>query len=128
MIRSEDSVRTERIDDFLSLDRPLDCEEGRRLGCATFCCSLIVRLASGERDPGAPERTGKRCVDKHPDTGRCVYMDPASGLCAVYAQRPEVCRSYDCRTDPLLPVVFEEGFRSLAAVVTSLTQRMISGR
>jgi len=97
----------------------LDCEEGRRRGCASFCCRLIVRLAPGERDPGQPHRTEKRCVDKHPDSGLCVYMDPETELCTVWDRRPKVCREYDCNEDPLLQIVLRDGFTSLVKLITT---------
>lgn len=108
---------SEDIARFLSPERPLDCNEGRRLGCATFCCSLIVRLRAGEQDPGNRPRQGKSCVDKDPDTGHCIYLDPSSGYCSVYDRRPAICREYDCRTDPLLQTVLENGFHSLTQLV-----------
>ena len=104
---------------FLQTNRPLDCDEGRRLGCGTYCCSLIVRLAPGERDPGGQGRGRKHCVDKDPETGRCIYLDDDRAGCTVYEHRPHLCREYDCRTDPLLRVVLMEGFHSLTRLVTS---------
>ncbi len=112
--------RDEAIARFLHPDRALDCEEGRRLGCGSYCCSLIVRLENGELDPGGHDSvTGKHCVDKDPCTGRCVYFDDAHSQCTVYSRRPGICREYDCRTDPLLKVVLKEGFHSLPRLVTS---------
>lgn len=111
--------RDEAIARFLQPDRPLDCNEGRRLGCGTYCCSLIVRLGPGESDPGGNQTKGKHCIDKDPCTGRCVYLDGKQGGCTFYSRRPNICREYDCRTDPLLKVVLKEGFHSLARLVTS---------
>jgi hypothetical protein len=91
----------------------LDCEEGRRLGCASFCCRLIVRLQLGEQCPGQPDSPLKHCIDKNPKTGLCVYLDPADNLCTIWGQRPQICREYDCNKDPLLQVVLKCGFWSL---------------
>lgn len=99
--------------------RILDCDTGRRLGCETFCCRLIVRLRPGERDPGAPDREDKSCVDKDPEDGLCVHLDRGSWRCRVWAQRPALCREYDCNTDPLLQIVLRDGFRSLGELVTA---------
>jgi len=104
---------------FLQTDRPLDCDEGRRLGCGTYCCSLIVRLDPDECDPGDDRPGFKHCVDKDPDGGRCIFLDDDQSSCTVYSRRPRVCRQYDCRTDPLLKVVLQEGFHSLTRLVTS---------
>lgn len=97
----------------------LDCDAGRRLGCASFCCRLIVRLEPGERDPGHPERVEKHCVDKDPDDGLCVHFDRESCGCRVWDARPALCRAYDCNRDPLLQLVLRHGFRSLVDLVTS---------
>lgn len=104
---------------FLRMDRPLDCDEGRRLGCGTYCCSLIVRLDPGEADPAGNGGDNKHCVDKDPSSGRCIYLDDDQNCCTVYTQRPKICREYDCRTDPLLQVALKEGFHSLPRLVTS---------
>ncbi len=97
----------------------LDCERGREMGCESFCCRLIVRLAPGERDPGAPDDERKRCVDKDPGTGRCIHQDPRTGWCTIWERRPAVCRAYDCNDDPRLQVVLKNGFRSLVHLMTS---------
>lgn len=97
----------------------VDCDEGRRLGCATFCCRLLVRLRADEQDPGNPQGPGKSCVDKDPETGRCVYVDADTGRCGIWESRPAICRSYDCNRDPLLQIVLRDGFTSLVTLVKS---------
>lgn len=94
----------------------VDCDEGRRLGCGTFCCRLLVRLRPHEREPGSP----KSCVDKAPD-GLCLHIDRVSFRCAIWDRAPAICRAYDCSTDPLLQIVLREGFTSLVRLVTSPT-------
>jgi len=93
-------------------ERLVDCDAGRAMGCATFCCRLIVRLAPGERDPGNPD-ANKSCLDKDPATGLCVYLDADSNRCSIWNQRPTLCRTYDCNRDPHLQRVLREGYRSL---------------
>jgi hypothetical protein len=95
----------------------LDCEAGRAMGCASFCCRLIVRLRPGEREPRASDGVHKSCVDKEPESGLCVWFDTPSGHCKVWNERPGICREYDCNDDPLLQVVLREGFSSLVALV-----------
>jgi hypothetical protein len=94
----------------------VDCDAGRRRGCQTFCCRLIVRLAPEERDPADPR---KNCVDKNPLDGLCIHLDRETSRCRIWNARPAVCRGYDCREDPLLEVVLREGFRSLTELVTA---------
>lgn len=95
----------------------LDCDRGRAMGCASFCCALIVRLAEGERDPTVPYNELKHCIDKDPETGRCIHQDPGSGTCRIWEQRPQVCRAYDCNQDVCLQTVLRMGFRSLMQLV-----------
>lgn len=95
----------------------LDCDAGRALGCASFCCRLLVRLRLGERAPRTAEGVKKSCVDKDPHSGLCVWFDAQSGRCKVWDERPSICREYDCNRDPLLQVVLRDGFVSLVALV-----------
>jgi hypothetical protein len=97
----------------------LDCEQGRAMGCETFCCRLLVRLAPGERDPGGNHHPLRMCVDKDPRTGLCVYWDEASRRCTVWERRPKIFREYDCNRDPLLQVVLRYGFTSLTALASA---------
>lgn len=82
---------------------------------------MIVRLRPGERDPTAPDADNKSCLDKDPATGRCVHQDQNTGWCSIWADRPAVCREYDCNKDPMLQTVLRVGFKSLmqAAVDTA---------
>lgn len=93
----------------------VDCEAGRRLGCRTFCCHLLVRLDPEERRPGV-DGSVKGFVDKD-ENGRCVHMDVETYRCAIWKQRPRVCREYDCNGDLLLQVVVRQGFTSIARLV-----------
>lgn len=98
----------------------VDCEEGRRMGCGTFCCYLLVRLDDDERPPPEAGLPAKGYVDKTSD-GRCIHLDPQTGRCASWDQRPRICRSYVCNADPLLQTVLREGFVSLV----QLTRRHV---
>jgi hypothetical protein len=95
----------------------VDCDKGRAMGCHTFCCRLIVRLAPGELEPSGEYADGKRCVDKDPTSGWCIHLDCQTSRCRVWAQRPVVCREYDCNHDPLLPIVLSTGIVNLAQLV-----------
>ncbi len=97
----------------------VDCDRGRALGCKSFCCRLIVRLAPGERDPSFPDNREKSCVDKHQKTGLCLQFDEETSLCACWNARPLACRTYNCSQDSRLRVVLEEGFSSLVQLATS---------
>ena len=103
----------------MSVEAIVDSEAGRRQGCATFCCYLIVRY--GPDDPPVYDAEGNRkaCVDKEPASGRCVNLEPETKRCRIWDARPSVCRGYDCRHDPLLRVVLRDGFVSLVRLVTA---------
>lgn len=90
----------------------IDCDAGRRLGCNTFCCRLLVRYDADERPPAPPGETAKGCVDKAPD-GLCVNLDRSTHRCAIWDRRPRVCREYDCNTDYLLQVALRVGVTNI---------------
>jgi hypothetical protein len=97
----------------------LDCDEGRQMGCQSFCCRLIVRLTPEERERrvgGVAPPMG--CIPKDPG-GHCVHLDRQTHRCAIWEERPEVCRGYDCNGDRLLQVVLREGLQSLRQLVES---------
>lgn len=93
-------------------DSIIDCDMGRRLGCNTFCCRLLVRYYEDERPPSVDGSTPKGCVDKAPD-GLCVHLDRATQRCGVWEKRPRVCREYDCNTDYLLQVAVRVGVKNI---------------
>jgi hypothetical protein len=90
----------------------IDCERGRRLGCRTFCCRLLVRYDPDERPPSPDGSTPKGCVDKAPD-GLCIHLDRATERCGIWESRPRVCREYDCNSDYLLQVAVRRGVTNI---------------
>lgn len=103
---------------------PVDCEAGRRMGCCTFCCRLLVRLDPEERPALEGLEARKGFVDKDHD-GCCVHLDRVTQRCRIWARRPRVCREYDCNTDFLLQVVLREGFTNLAQLVKAAARAYI---
>lgn len=98
----------------------VDCATGRRLGCQTFCCRLLVRLEPEERRAQAGQ-VPKGFVDKDPD-GLCVHIDRETFWCRIWAERPRVCREYDCNADPLLQVALRRPFRTIVDLVAAASQ------
>jgi len=90
----------------------IDCDAGRRLGCNTFCCRLIVRFYEDERPPSEDGSTPKGCVDKAPD-GLCIHLDGETHRCSIWEKRPRVCREYSCNNDYLLQVAVRVGVKTL---------------
>ncbi|NIR29200.1 MAG: hypothetical protein GWN84_07765 [Gammaproteobacteria bacterium] len=93
----------------------VDCDAGRRMGCATYCCRLIVRLTEEE----SKRFGGVRTLEKRPEDGYCVYFNACDCTCGIWESRPAVCREYDCNHDRLLQVVLRQGFTTLKNLLTS---------
>lgn len=91
----------------------VDCDAGRRLGCRTFCCHLLVRLEPAEREQPCDGSVPKGFVDKD-SNARCVHLDPGTSRCRIWERRPQVCRGYDCNRDFMLQVVLRHGFSNIA--------------
>ncbi|MDH5760597.1 MAG: YkgJ family cysteine cluster protein [Gemmatimonadota bacterium] len=101
----------------------VDCEKGREMGCGTYCCRLIVRLAPHERERYSNGDRLKSCVDKDRD-GYCVHFDRGTHLCQIWDQRPEVCRAYSCNTDPMLQVALRETWHNIVDLARLATERV----
>ncbi|MGD8999364.1 MAG: YkgJ family cysteine cluster protein [Granulosicoccaceae bacterium] len=93
----------------------VDCEAGRQMGCATFCCRLLVRLKPHEMGRSDGHTPAKGFVDKD-ESGICIHQNRETWSCDIWETRPETCREYDCNSDFLLQVVLREGFSNIADV------------
>ena len=91
----------------------VDCEAGRKLGCQTFCCRLLVRLDPDERIVCSDGATPKGFIEKSAD-GYCVNLDRGTHLCRIWAERSRTCRGYDCNSDFLLQVAVRNKFNNIA--------------
>ncbi len=94
----------------------VDCCQGRKVGCQTYCCRLLVRLEPEEREESKNGLPAPGFIDKA-DDGYCVHLDRESYLCAIWNDRPKVCREYSCNTDDLLQVALREPFTSVVDLV-----------
>ncbi|MGD8592413.1 MAG: YkgJ family cysteine cluster protein [Gammaproteobacteria bacterium] len=102
----------------------INCEEGRRLGCGTFCCRLLVRLDPNEMEPTDDGMPPKGFVDKLPD-GNCIHFHPDKQICKIWHKRPRVCREYECNSDFLLQVVLRNGFSTLGKLAKQASKSFI---
>jgi len=102
----------------------VDCEAGRALGCKTFCCRLLVRLAPEEQPPGDGKTPAKGFVDKTPD-GLCVNLDLETHRCKTWHTRPRVCREYDCNSDFLLQIALRQGFDDIVQLTLAAAKTYI---
>ncbi len=102
----------------------VDCATGRRMGCQTYCCRLLVRLDPdecelpdiSERTAGASTTASRRFVEKDAD-GFCIHLDRATHLCGIWDRRSRACRGYDCNSDFLLQVALRNRFGNIAELV-----------
>jgi hypothetical protein len=78
--------------------------------CRARCCKLSFALSTEDLDEGVirwdygqPYLIRQRASD-----GYCVHNHPGDHACTVHAQRPRVCRQYDCRKDDRIWVDYEK--------------------
>ncbi len=69
--------------------------------CKARCCRLRFALSSIDLDEGIirwdygkPYQIRQRASD-----GYCTHNDVDTGHCTVHANRPRICRTYDCKDD-----------------------------
>jgi Fe-S-cluster containining protein len=90
------------VDKYALKELPqIDCASLIHL-CKARCCALKVCLSQQDIDEGVlswdyeqPYQIRRRREDEY-----CVYSEPETRRCIVYAHRPATCRTYDCREDP----------------------------
>lgn len=56
--------------------------------------AALARIGEENLEPGPPTDPDSRLMGFHAN-GHCLML--VAGNCAIYADRPETCRSYDCR-------------------------------
>ncbi|VAW58785.1 hypothetical protein MNBD_GAMMA08-1503 [hydrothermal vent metagenome] len=95
----------------------VNCDEGRKIGCKTYCCRLLVRLTPEEMLPTNDGSISKGFIDKDED-GYCMHFDRNNFNCAIWNKRPEICRKYDCNTDYLLQIAIRKSFNNIVDLTT----------
>ncbi len=85
----------------------IDCANRIHL-CKAKCCSFDFYLTEQDLDEGIVRWDYGRpyWIQKGQD-GYCTHCDPASRGCRIHANRPYVCRAYDCRNDKRIWLDFE---------------------
>jgi len=94
-------------DKYAVRDAPvIDCDARLEL-CRASCCRLWFSLSPQDLDERVVkwDYTRPYAIAQAPD-GRCLHQDPAM-RCGIYANRPHVCRTYDCRNDQRIWIDFE---------------------
>jgi Fe-S-cluster containining protein len=86
----------------------IDCASLIHL-CHARCCTLPFVLTNQDVDEGVARWDyGNPYFNKRGADGYCVHCDPETRACAIHAQRPHVCRKYDCRQDKRIWIDFEK--------------------
>jgi Fe-S-cluster containining protein len=77
----------------------VDCA-ARLQVCKAVCCRLDFALSVGEVEAGRVKwDLGRPYFVRHAADGCCTHLGPQARGCGVYADRPQVCRHYDCTGD-----------------------------
>jgi Fe-S-cluster containining protein len=85
----------------------IDCAARIHL-CHARCCTLNFYLTTQDLEEGVARWDyGNPYWIKRGEDGYCVHCDPSSRACTIHAQRPHVCRLYDCRQDKRIWIDFE---------------------
>ena len=86
----------------------IDCENRVHL-CKAACCRLRFALSEQDVVEGVVNwNIAQPYLNRQRPDGYCAHSDPATLRCGVYANRPSVCRAYDCRKDSRIWIDFEK--------------------
>lgn len=109
-IRSEALVVLSDVPDKYALAGlpEIDCDARLPL-CRARCCTFVFPLSAQDLDErvvrwdyARPYQIGRR------SDGYCVHNRPGTCECTVYANRPAICRTYDCSRDPRIWADFDK--------------------
>lgn len=69
--------------------------------CKARCCRMSFSLSTQDLEEGVIrfDYGQPYLIRQRESDGYCVHNDPSSHGCTVHAQRPRVCRKFDCRDD-----------------------------
>jgi hypothetical protein len=102
-------LEIDRDDKYTVTGPDIPCAELLHL-CHARCCRMSFPLSTTDLDEGVirwdygqPYMIRQRATD-----GFCVHNDPERHHCTVHAQRPLVCRKYDCREDERVWIDYEK--------------------
>lgn len=77
----------------------VDCAARMHI-CHAVCCKLNFALTPPEVEAGAAKfDLGFPYMIRHESNGYCSHNDTTTGRCGIYADRPGVCRRYNCAND-----------------------------
>jgi hypothetical protein len=86
----------------------IDCENRIPL-CKGACCRLRFALTEQDIEEGIVHwNLAEPYLNRQSADGYCTHSDSATRGCTIYANRPAVCRGYDCRRDQRIWLDFEQ--------------------
>ena len=86
----------------------IDCASLVHL-CNARCCTFKFYLTKQDLDEGVARWDyGNPYWIKQGADGFCVHSDRSTSRCTIHAQRPHVCRAYDCRKDKRVWIDYEQ--------------------
>lgn len=102
-------VRLSDMGDKYAEDQNVEIDCAARLHlCQARCCTFAFFLSKQDLDEGVArwDYGNPYWIRQGPD-GYCVHSDSATRACTIHAQRPHVCRRYDCRRDQRVWIDFD---------------------
>lgn len=100
----------------------IDCES-RYEQCQGACCALRFPLTRQDLVEGVVRwEFSEPYLNRQGTDRRCVHQDRETLRCAVYEQRPGICRTYSCRDDKRIWLDFEQ-----RVINPELVQRDLNG-
>ena len=95
----------------------IDCAARIHL-CKAACCRLDFTLSRQDLAEGVVRwDVGRPYHNRRREDGWCSHCDETTKACGVHAQRPLVCRQYDCREDARIWKDFEKRIPSAKLTV-----------
>ena len=68
--------------------------------CRARCCTLTVWCSAQDLDERVVQWDYARPYQiRKREDNYCAHSEPSTYRCTIYAQRPAICRTYDCRQD-----------------------------
>ena len=102
-------VRLASMGDKYAPTESIDIDCAARIPfCQARCCTFNFYLTAQDLDEGVARWDyGNPYWIKREADGYCTHCDRATLGCTIHADRPHVCRRYDCRHDPRVWIDFD---------------------
>ena len=85
----------------------IDCRDRLPL-CRAACCRLRFPLSEQDIHEGVVRwQLDRPYLNLQASDGYCAHCTEGTRTCGVYANRPAVCRTYDCRNDSRIWIDFD---------------------